>query len=386
MKFQKLVSIISSTALLTTLGAISFSDSAKASGFTSIRIGDRDGFGYTRARQGGEFLNGADGNRANRDFDPNNSDTRFLGDGDVLPDLNGDGKMATGSEDNFDYRSNREKRNNFLTGNDGYINNGSSGSAFTDISLSRSKTNEYLKDLNKLRPRKELIEKIIELKDKGKTKNQIRNNPKVQELKEQVGGLNSLLNQNVTELETENTEVKKEIRHLNKLLKNVEKPAEGEKIQIPQPVFKFDFLVNESEVDKENPFYFNLLFADYDVKGAQIELKSETYNETITLPKQKNQEGDDGLIQEAFMKLNFEDIFTTTDVEGQYRGYLEAKVIAPEEPYMAFDFAEISTKKAKTNLEFAVAEPQAVPEPTTIFGLIAVGAFGANSLNKRKKK
>ncbi|MGD1912637.1 MAG: PEP-CTERM sorting domain-containing protein [Rivularia sp. (in: cyanobacteria)] len=45
----------------------------------------------------------------------------------------------------------------------------------------------------------------------------------------------------------------------------------------------------------------------------------------------------------------------------------------------------MSTKKL-SGTKFAVTSPQSVPEPTTVLGLVAVGALSANSLNKRKKK
>ncbi|MDM8548892.1 carboxypeptidase regulatory-like domain-containing protein [Desulfobacterales bacterium HSG2] len=77
-------------------------------------IGDVDGFGFG----GAEGYNGAYGGPADRDGDG------LLGADDVLPDLNGNGKVAAKSGDNFDNRSTEET-------------NDISGSQWTDVALSR---------------------------------------------------------------------------------------------------------------------------------------------------------------------------------------------------------------------------------------------------------
>jgi hypothetical protein len=61
-----------------------------------------------------------------------------------------------------------------------------------------------------------------------------------------------------------------------------------------------------------------------------------------------------------------------------YDGFLKVNFDAPNEPYTAFDFAEISTSKIPI-------DPKPVPEPGTLLGLLAMGAFGAGSAITRKR-
>lgn len=139
----------------------------------------------------------------------------------------------------------------------------------------------------------------------------------------------------------------------------------------------FDFSVAENDIRENTNMYFNMLFGDYDVKGAKVEFtKADGTTFIRELTKQKNNQGQDGLIQSAFVELDFTDIFTTTATG--YDGSIGARIIAQDEPYLTFDYAELSTKKISL-----VA--QAVPEPTSILGFIAFGTCGAGSLFKRKR-
>lgn len=79
------------------------------------QIGDVDSFGFSPADIA---LNGPDGNPADRNNDG------FLTAGDTLPDLNGDGYVATGRGDDFDNRSAAEAAD--------------ANARWTDISLSTS--------------------------------------------------------------------------------------------------------------------------------------------------------------------------------------------------------------------------------------------------------
>ncbi|WP_224411530.1 hypothetical protein, partial [Oscillatoria salina] len=107
-------------------GTVIFVSSAEAASFTQIRIGDVDGFGY-----------GDGAGYYNTKGDPVNVDgVGVLGFGDFLPDRNRDGYVARNSGDNFDYRSMEEKDNTAVTGS-GFINNGTEGSRFTDVALSK---------------------------------------------------------------------------------------------------------------------------------------------------------------------------------------------------------------------------------------------------------
>src|SRR5262245_47547031 len=94
-----------------------------------VRIGDVDGFGYGAA-PGFRAANGGPANAHN---------DAVLSNRDFLPDINRNGSVATGSGDDFDLRSTAEVQN---TGNGlgaGVSNAaGTTGSKFTDISLSTS--------------------------------------------------------------------------------------------------------------------------------------------------------------------------------------------------------------------------------------------------------
>jgi len=101
-----------------------FNFTTYASPFSEIRIGDEDGFGFN-ADANFATLSG-DGGLADR----NNDDS--LGPGDVLPSLNGGGKVARGNGDDFDNRLGES-----INGT-GFTDNGSIGEEFTDIALSTS--------------------------------------------------------------------------------------------------------------------------------------------------------------------------------------------------------------------------------------------------------
>jgi peptidoglycan hydrolase CwlO-like protein len=516
----KKVSIISLLALLTSIGSIIGASSANAAGFSSIRIGDKDGFGYGKA----EGYSAANGGKANV------SGKGVLTNGDFLPDLNKNGKLATGQGDDFDNRIGAEKSNKLVTGS-GFSDKGSTGSKYTDISLSTS----FLKNLpgvdliankkeEKINERKQIeaekitiaanikdltqkiqdqqaakTAKIDALKDerttvqdkikelqnqitnvnKGKDsdvealisdirlkeadqkdasgsekaiqrkidnlQNQLQNTidntetkpvrkerkiealvseiklqeaekeaasvkgkaiqaeieglqaqveqtkgSKIASLNTQIVGLNSKVSEFNTQIQNVREEIDSNIASLVDTRKDLfaEQQGKSEKIaelnqeittlgkelgnsRIPQAEFAFDFSVKKKDIKASSPLFFNLLFGDYDVKDAKVGFQTANggYFEK-QLTKQKNNQGQDGLIQSAFVELNFNDIFTANG--GSFDGFLKAKLIANDEPYMAFDYAEISTGKI------------AVPEPTAIFGLITFGAFATRSIRKRK--
>lgn len=142
--------------------------------------------------------------------------------------------------------------------------------------------------------------------------------------------------------------------------------------------FVFDFFVDRDKINPRNPIFFNLIFGDYDVKSAEIEITGANGLTTKkSLRVQNNSLGKDGLIQSAFSQLDFHDVFIAND-KG-YDGYLEVEFKAPGEPYMAFDFVELSTAKIGTT-------PASVPEPSTILGGLAFGAFVTKLRQKRKQK
>jgi hypothetical protein len=418
----KKISIVSITAFLTTVGSLNFASSAKAGGFTSIRIGDADGLGYGNAAG----YKAANGGAANVDG------KGVLAAGDYIPDLNQNKILATGQGDDFDNRSVEEKGKNYLTGS-GFTDKGSSGSQFTDISLSTSyldhwfgtdsfkeqltqtkgqltqqnaDNNKILADITSLNTQITATktakkEPLITQRDNKIEEN--KNAPQkkraaiqavIDDLNKQITAINNgtesevaamlaqkqqLANQQKTVAE-KITGLNQEILNLNQEIKqlNAKKEAELTDSVIPLPGFDFNFFVAKKDIKKNSSIYFNLLFGDYDVKDAKVGFTTAngTYFEK-QLTKQKNNKGQDGLIQSAFVELNFDEIFSST--AGGFNGFLKTKLIAPNEPYMAFDYAELSSRK----ISF---DPKSVPEPTATLGLLAFGAFSANSARKRKKK
>lgn len=295
-----------SATVLAALGA--FASSAQAAGFNYIRIGDKDGLGYGN----GAGYSAANGNAANVDS------KGVLGVGDFIPDLNQDGKLATKKGDDFDNRTTKEKSNS-LVQSLGFIDNGSSGSKFTDISLSTSFIKKSGKKAN--------------LSEKGFTK--------------------------------------KDYKYQN--TKGDQKTS-----KIPLPGFDFDFSVDKNKVAEDSSVYFNLIFGDYDVKDAKVGFwKADGNYFERNLTKQKNKKGQDGWIQSAFVELDFDEVFTATD--DVYNGILKTKIIAPDEPYLTFDYVELSTKQISLD-----PDSQSVPEPATILGLAVFGVLGTSSLRKRK--
>ena len=113
--------------------------------FKNIRIGDQDGFGFTKTKG---LLRPTLRNNFGFDFEggsrrsPNSTAADTNGDGvlrqgEFLPDLNGDGRVAWFSEDEFDNRAPEEMvdRNNFCRGCLD-IGDATRGSIWTDLALS----------------------------------------------------------------------------------------------------------------------------------------------------------------------------------------------------------------------------------------------------------
>jgi hypothetical protein len=102
-----------------------------AASFSNIRLGDRDGFGYGSGASGGPTETGGSYKSANGGA-VNLDGLGPLGNGDFLPDLNGNGQVQTGTRDDFDNRSSEG------IGGIGFNNVASTGFLYTDISLSTS--------------------------------------------------------------------------------------------------------------------------------------------------------------------------------------------------------------------------------------------------------
>lgn len=121
--------------------AVLASSTAFAGPFTFVRIGDKDGFGF--GSTGGLVRATNPPNTTAADTNGNN----LLEQTEFLPDLNKNGIVATGQGDDFDNRSAAEKGNTAPLGGDGFTDTGSTGSKWTDISLSTSFTGPDFPDV-----------------------------------------------------------------------------------------------------------------------------------------------------------------------------------------------------------------------------------------------
>lgn len=238
--------------------------------FTEIRIGDIDGFGFDALGAAGVAALTGDGGAADR----NGNGT--LGANDVLPSLNGNAVVATGNGDDFDNRS--SETISITAGST--IKAGSTGSLFTDISLSTSYDSSS-----------------------------------------SAG--------NVYDANTDSYGAGGAF-------------PSGASSSLPnQPGFVFDFSVAVGDITAGNDIFFNMLFGDYDVTPAAIDFVYASGSGSAAVTAQNNGP-DDGLIQAAFATLAFADVFTLNGAGTHYDGYVEVDFNAPSEPYTAFDYVELS--------------------------------------------
>ena len=238
------------------LGLFAAVGSAQAAPFTAIRIGDIDGFGYGTAA--GLFA--ANGGPANVGAGGVLGAETLPTIGDFLPDLDGSGGTLTGSRDDFDNRSAAEVAGSSVTGS-GFTDNGTTGSQFTDISLSTSYTASSTAN------------DVFDANTNSRG----------------AGG-------------------------------PFPTPPSG---NLPnQPGFSFDFLVGGADIVADTQIFFNLTLGDYEVTPAILQFTrgdGTTFNVNVT--PQNNAQGQDGLIQAGFATLNFTDVFTPnangTDWDGK---------------------------------------------------------------------
>ncbi|AKV94708.1 hypothetical protein ACP86_00135 [Marinobacter sp. CP1] len=280
---------ILAAAVMSTIGGV-----ASAAPFTEIRIGDNDGFGYDADPNFADLT--GDGGTADRNSDGH------LGPNDVLPSMNGDNTVATGSGDDFD------NRNGESINGSGFTDTGTTGATFTDISLSTS----Y---------------------DSSSASEQVYN------ANTGTPGSGGVFPSG-----------------LSSTLPN-------------QPGFSFLFEVDKADITVGTDIFFNMVFADYDVQPANIEFIYASGKETLGVTLQNNGPND-GLIQGAFAKLDFYDVFS--DGDSVWNGVLGVNFNAPNEPYTAFDYVELSVKPLVVD----------VPEPGTLalFALGLTGIFGIRKL------
>ncbi len=110
--------------------------------------------------------------------------------------------------------------------------------------------------------------------------------------------------------------------------------------QLPNnPVFVFDFTVNNGDIPPGAAIFFNMVFGDYDIFPAIILV--EFASKPARRLEIELRRGLDGLIQARTALLRFGEVFTR-DANGDLRGFAGGEFYAPAEPYTAFDFVELS--------------------------------------------
>lgn len=141
-----------------------------------------------------------------------------------------------------------------------------------------------------------------------------------------------------------------------------------------EPTFLFQFHVAGGDIVSGSTIFFNLIFGDYDVVPASVALTFASSSRTINLTTQGG--GQDGLIQAATATLTFAEVFTA-DGSGGWNGLVSAKFVAPNEPYTAFDFAELSLAQ----IPFT-----SVPEPSTsvLFG-VGLATLALRSVRRKQR-
>ncbi len=104
-------------------------------------------------------------------------------------------------------------------------------------------------------------------------------------------------------------------------------------------VFVFDFKVDGAAIVAGSQIFFNLIFGDYDINPAVIGLAfADGRRRTLALA---NQGPLDGLIQARTAVLDFDEVFTA-DEDGNWDGFVRVIFFAPNDPYTAFDYVELS--------------------------------------------
>ena len=255
---------------------------AFAATFTAIRIGDVDGFGYGAAAG----FSAANGGAANVGTGGVLGAEALPTIGDYLPDLNGDGTVQISQGDDFDNRSAAEVGGSSLTGS-GFIDTGTTGSQFTDISLSTS----Y--DVS--------------------------------------SAANNIFDANTGTFGAGGS---------------FPTPPSGTLSN--QPGFVFDFFVASADITAGTQVFFNMLFGDYDIIPANLLFtRADTTTFTAAVTPQNSTLGQDGLIQSAFATLAFTDVFSAA--LGGWDGFLGVDFVAGNEPYTAFDFVELSVTPITPN-------------------------------------
>lgn len=269
-----------------------------------IRIGDVDGFGFG---DGGGHL-AVNGGPANPDGDA------VIGTGDFMPNLNEGRSMATGDKDDFDHRSPAELHGCAIVTHR-CIDVATYGSHFTDIALSTS----Y---------------------DRSQTKNEVHVGAD-SEFPKYKWRKNSKTYYNNPSWYKVNRQSMRDGAQVFGKGGTFPKPPSNRRPN--QPGFTFDFKTAADSIVRGQSLFFNMITADYDVTPFRLILTSRN-GDTVEVPvvHQQNSAGEDGLVQAAFARLPFNFIFSPNS-EGGYDGWLRVDMDAPNEPYLCYDFVELST-------------------------------------------
>jgi hypothetical protein len=123
---------------------------------------------------------------------------------------------------------------------------------------------------------------------------------------------------------------------------------------------RFVFLVNKADIDSSQPLYLNVVFGDYEVIPAKLDLVGAGGAFTKDIPL--NPQTKDGLIQASYVSLAFGDVFIQDPNNvNNWLGMLDVTFDAVNEPFYALDYVELGTTP--------------IPEPATL-ALMALGGVG----------
>ena len=104
-------------------------------------------------------------------------------------------------------------------------------------------------------------------------------------------------------------------------------------------VFVFEFTAARDGILEHSQVFFNLVFGDYDIDPSLIGM--ELRDGTVRTLALANQGPHDGLIQGRSTVLEFDEVFAE-DEDGNWAGLLTVVFFAPNDPYTAFDYVELS--------------------------------------------